>query len=223
MGRSGRSSRGRTLSEEEQALWTEVSRSVTKVRKRDRVHRAIEPPSEEPPGSADDTRHEGDVKARPQMPASAAVSVGPRVSKSPGQSKKPAAAPDLTPLDQRRSRKIAGGRMAIEARLDLHGMYQSEAHSRLRSFVAECHRRGFRNVLVITGKGGAASAHEPFDIGARPDRGVLKRNVPLWLAEPDLRVFVVGFAPAHSRHGGEGALYIQLRNRDRKRGGTETD
>jgi DNA-nicking Smr family endonuclease len=46
---------------------------------------------------------------------------------------------------------------------------------------------------------------------------VLRKNVPLWLAEPELRAIVVSFTTAAVPHGGEGALYIQLRNPGRAR------
>ena len=42
-------------------------------------------------------------------------------------------------------------------------------------------------------------------------RGVLKRSVPAWLAEPDLRAVVLSYTQATPRHGGAGALYVQLR------------
>jgi DNA-nicking Smr family endonuclease len=59
-------------------------------------------------------------------------------------------------------------------------------------------------VLVITGKGGRADE-------ARSERGVLKRQVPLWLRLPEFRPYVVGFEDAHIGHGGEGALYVRVR------------
>jgi DNA-nicking Smr family endonuclease len=40
---------------------------------------------------------------------------------------------------------------------------------------------------------------------------VLRRSVPLWLDEPELRAIVVGYASAGVRHGGDGALYVRLR------------
>jgi DNA-nicking Smr family endonuclease len=40
---------------------------------------------------------------------------------------------------------------------------------------------------------------------------VLKRMVPVWLALPEFRPFVVGFEDAHVGHGGQGALYVRLR------------
>jgi DNA-nicking Smr family endonuclease len=43
------------------------------------------------------------------------------------------------------------------------------------------------------------------------ERGVLRRQVPLWLALPEFRRFIVGFDEAHVSHGGQGALYVRLR------------
>jgi DNA-nicking Smr family endonuclease len=40
---------------------------------------------------------------------------------------------------------------------------------------------------------------------------VLKRMVPQWLSLPEFRPYVVGFDDAHVGHGGEGALYVQVR------------
>ena len=81
-----------------------------------------------------------------------------------------------------------------------------------------CHGRGLRWVLVITGKGSRRSRDDDsvgFSIGGS-EPGVLKRNVPMWLAEPELRAIVVSFATAAIPHGGEGALYIQLRKPERR-------
>ena len=70
---------------------------------------------------------------------------------------------------------------------------------------------GATAALVITGKG--ARARDEWS-----ERGVLKRQVPLWLRLPEFRVYVVGFEPAHVGHGGEGALYVRIRKPgDRRR------
>jgi DNA-nicking Smr family endonuclease len=42
---------------------------------------------------------------------------------------------------------------------------------------------------------------------------VLRHAVPEWLSRPDLRGLVVGFTEAGRRHGGGGALYVQIRRR----------
>ncbi len=101
-------------------------------------------------------------------------------------------------------RGVARGKEPIDARLDLHGLTQSEAHAALLRFLRNAHARDARLVLVITGKGR----------GGEP--GVLRRQVPHWLGLPEFRALVVGFEDAHIAHGGEGALYVRVR---RTRGG----
>ena len=71
-------------------------------------------------------------------------------------------------------------------------------------------------MLVITGKGRVRRTM------ARASVGVLKRQVPLWLALPEFRVYVVGFEDAHVGHGGEGALYVRVRPRAVTRDGSHS-
>src|SRR5207247_2865570 len=68
-------------------------------------------------------------------------------------------------------------------------------------FLQRAHHDGLTFVLVITGKGKVGAA----------ERGVLRRQVPQWLALPEFRTLVVGFEEAHIGHGGEGALYVRVR------------
>jgi DNA-nicking Smr family endonuclease len=99
-------------------------------------------------------------------------------------------------------------------------MRQSDAHMRLRGFLLDAHARGLKTVLVITGKGGEAQKGDYMaDAFGQPRRGVLRRNVPAWLDEPELRAVVVGYTTAGVRHGGEGALYVQLRRSQRRDAG----
>jgi DNA-nicking Smr family endonuclease len=121
--------------------------------------------------------------------------------------------PKLAEFDPRSARKIRIGRIEIEARVDLHGMRQDEAHAALRTFLFRCHSRGMRFVLVITGKGKPLTLSESSFSAREVERGVLRRNVPRWLEEPDLRSIVVGFTTAAIQHGGEGAIYVHLRKR----------
>jgi DNA-nicking Smr family endonuclease len=121
------------------------------------------------------------------------------------------AAPPLADFDRRKARQIASGKVEVDARIDLHGLRQADAHARLRAFLLEAHARGFKTVLVITGKGGEEPADRLGDLAGERQRGVLRRNVPHWLGEPELRVIVLSFTPAGVRHGGAGALYVQLR------------
>jgi DNA-nicking Smr family endonuclease len=112
---------------------------------------------------------------------------------------RPEQPPPLATLGRRAKQRVARGRDAIDGRLDLHGLTQAEAHDSLLRFLQLGQTRGARLVVVITGKGRGGQG------------GVLKRQVPLWLALPEFRALVVGFEEAHQRHGGEGALYLRLR------------
>ncbi len=103
------------------------------------------------------------------------------------------------PLERPVKRKIATGRLALEARIDLHGMIQSEAHGFLLGFLIKAHERGLRHVLVITGKGTSLGSD-----------GALKRAVPLWFSLPEFRPLISSYEPAARNHGGEGALYVRL-------------
>ncbi len=158
------------------------------------------------PGAASDKprRHDEPKRMRPALP--------PPVPARPERS----VPPPLATFERRKGRRIAAGKITIDARLDLHGLRQTDAHSRLRRFLFDCVADGLSTVLVITGKGGpeTSDTHRPFSEDAeRPGRGVLRRMVPLWLAEADLRSLVASFRSAGIRHGGEGALYVQLRRR----------
>ena len=81
-------------------------------------------------------------------------------------------------------------------------MTQTRAHRALSGFLQRAHSEGLTFVLIITGKG---------RMGAESERGVLRRQVPLWLRLPEFRGYVVGLEAAHPSHGGDGALYIRVR------------
>ena len=112
-------------------------------------------------------------------------------------------------LDRQTARQLEKGRLPVEARLDLHGMRQRDAHVALRRFLKSAQGKGYRHVLIITGKGAAPDQTKPFY--EEDDRGVLRQAVPHWLAAPDLAQVIVSYAPAPRRLGGEGALYVRLR------------
>jgi DNA-nicking Smr family endonuclease len=178
--------RKRSLSEEERALWESVARQAKPLRKR---HRISKPEAAAPPA---------------EVPVAAKPVAAPK-SLPPAKMPKPvvSAPPPLAPLGRRERSHLSRGRKEIEARLDLHGMTQTRAHHALSGFLQRAHIDGLTFVLVITGKGRT--------IGAESERGVLRRQVPLWLNLPEFRSLVVGFEEAHIGHGGEGALYVRIR------------
>jgi DNA-nicking Smr family endonuclease len=185
-------SRRRELSDEERDLWTGVARSVTPLRR----------PGRTPARSEASAKPAGE-KAQAPKP-SRLDRLRALVPKLPEQAKPPP--PALAPLGRRLKQRVARGRDAIDARIDLHGHTQRQAHTALLRFLQRAQADGARIVLVVTGKGGGRAGH---DQGG--ERGVLKRQVPMWLALPEFRPFIVGFEEAHVGHGGEGALYVRLR------------
>jgi DNA-nicking Smr family endonuclease len=176
----------RPLTEDEERLWAAVARSVRPLRAKP----TIKPPSAVPP-----------AKAVPSKPLSARPSVARHVEHAPQPvpHKAKPSSPANT-LARRERQQLARGRAEIGGRIDLHGMTQAEAHDALFRFLRRAQAEGAKFVLVITGKGGPGG-----------DRGVLRRQVPLWLALPAFRTSVLGFDVAHVGHGGEGALYVRLR------------
>ena len=103
--------------------------------------------------------------------------------------------------------KLKKGKLRPDARIDLHGMTLAEAHPALTSFALNARAAGKRLVLVITGKGRPNDHDAPMPVRA----GRLRHDVPRWLSLPPLSAAVLQVAPAHRRHGGEGALYVYLR------------
>jgi DNA-nicking Smr family endonuclease len=184
-------SRRRQVSDEEQALWQAITRSVVPLKRRRK--QAVPPKVAAAPK----------LKSSPRLPTASslhAVVVAPKPAPKPASKPTPKE-PALAPIDRRSKQKLARGKQAIDARIDLHGRTQGEAHVVLLGFLHRAQANGAKTVLVITGKGGRSDS----------GRGVLKRQVPMWLALPEFRALVVGFADAAIGHGGEGALYVRVR------------
>lgn len=110
-------------------------------------------------------------------------------------------------MDKKMFGKMKRGKMLPDGKLDLHGMTQEQAHPALTGFILRAQNEGKRLVLVVTGKGKSKT-----DDGPIPTRrGVLKHQVPQWLAMAPLSSAVLQVAEAHLKHGGTGAYYVYLR------------
>jgi DNA-nicking Smr family endonuclease len=103
-------------------------------------------------------------------------------------------------VDRRTAERLHRGQMVIDGRIDLHGMTQTEAHDALAAFMDRAEARGWRCVLVITGKGMRGG-------------GVLRAAVPRWLNLSPHRARILSFGAARPKDGGDGALYVLLRRR----------
>lgn len=110
-------------------------------------------------------------------------------------------------MDAKAYGRMTRGKLAPEARIDLHGLTLAEAHPDLIRFILNAHAQGLRLVLVITGKGKAKPDHGPI-----PSRiGALRHQVPQWLRLPPIGGLVIQVAESHAKHGGSGAYYVYLR------------
>ncbi|MDI1342798.1 MAG: Smr/MutS family protein [Pseudolabrys sp.] len=187
-----RDGRRRVLSYEERVLWTTITKAITPLR-------------DAPAAAAVEPVHAELAKPRKAPP----VFVKPAKAHKPAAPAKPAApvkpAPAIEPLGRRMRRSLARGKEGIDARIDLHGLTQAQAHDALLRFLRTASARDARLVLVITGKGKRG------DGDGERERGVLRRQVPQWLSQPEFRDVVIGFEDAHIAHGGEGALYVRVR------------
>jgi DNA-nicking Smr family endonuclease len=151
----------------------------------------------------------------PKAPKLGRVRPPPRAKREEGEVAEAALAmrrPEgVSKIDGTTKEKLKRGQLQPGARIDLHGMTEAAAHGALLSFLTGAQARGVRLALVVTGVGNPRS-----DEGAewmRASHGVLKQMVPRWLNEKEFAALAMGAAPAHRRHGGDGALYVYLRKR----------
>lgn len=185
--------RRRDLRDEERALWEEVVRDVRKPARRKRLTKAVEPP----------------VARKPEAPRIAPKPL-PVVKAAPPSPPKTVKARTFA-LDGTTSERLKKGKVEPDAKIDLHGLTQAQAHSKLIAFVRRGHERGDRCLLIITGKGSISGKEDSrgFVMPERSKAGVLRTMAPLWLEE--MRALVVGVQSAHRKHGGDGAFYVYLK------------
>lgn len=110
-------------------------------------------------------------------------------------------------MDKKAFHRMTRGKLVPDSKIDLHGMTLSQAHPTLIGFIRTAHVRGYRLVLVITGKGKRGEDHGPIP----QPRGVLKHQVPQWLRAAPLSPMILQVTEAHIKHGGSGAYYVYLR------------
>lgn len=94
-------------------------------------------------------------------------------------------------------KKLRQGKNPIEHILDLHGLTVDQARAELLEFLGECQVAGFRNVIIIHGKGFRSR-----------DKPIIKPMVNRWLRVVDN---VLAFHSAQPADGGNGAVYVLLK------------
>lgn len=193
--------RRRTLRPEEEDLWRSVARTARPLHEHPIFHKAAEPPVSAP------------LPLAPAKPRLSPFFLGEKARKPDRHTLIPTLAQTLTAaalqMDAKTHGKMTRGKLAPEARIDLHGLTLAEAHPDLIRFILNAQSAGLRLVLVITGKGKRRD-----DSGPIPERmGALRHQVPQWLRQPPLGPAVLQISEAHLKHGGAGAYYVYLRRR----------
>jgi DNA-nicking Smr family endonuclease len=215
--------RPRGLSGEDAYLWGEIARLITPLRGRVLPRADAVPTKTSAPVPASQVSGHKPSALKPVPPKPLPLKPAPpkpmprtlakRAALKPTPPPAPAAPvvapppPQAPGLERRVRLALRRGALQVDARIDLHGMYQAEAHGALIGFLMRARASGHTHVLVVTGKGG------PGYDEAFSERGVLRRSVPHWLRSPELRGVVLGFEEAARHHGGAGALYVRLRRR----------
>lgn len=189
-------SRRRPLRPEEAELWQAVARTTRPM------HNPHLPLPEVPVPEA--PVEEPKQPSQPRLPH---FRMGERAPVARPHDLAPAPTAQALRMDAKTHARMTRGKLAPEARIDLHGMTLAEAHPELIRFILNAQSGGLRLVLVITGKGRAM-----FEPIPRPT-GALRHQVPHWLRLPPLSAAVLQVSEAHLRHGGEGAFYVYLRRR----------
>jgi DNA-nicking Smr family endonuclease len=96
------------------------------------------------------------------------------------------------------TRKLRKGYWSLQGELDLHGLRREDAREALAAFIRDAHRRGWRCVRVVHGKG----------LGSPGKTPVLKGKVQSWLIQKNE---VLAFVQARGDEGGAGALVVLLK------------
>ena len=87
-----------------------------------------------------------------------------------------------------------------EGVIDLHGYRLHNARIALQKYILNAYAKNIRNILIITGKG-------------YNNKGILKKEVPLWLNDQNLMSLLINFEIAPKEFGGDGALLVKIKNK----------
>lgn len=111
-------------------------------------------------------------------------------------------------LDRNTASKFVKGKLNIDARLDLHGLTEKNAFTAVKNFIQNSYAKGFRCLLIITGKG-----IKNDDLPWYETKGVIKEAFPDWLNCDDIRPFILSASQAIRNDGGSGAFYVLLKRK----------
>ena len=97
-------------------------------------------------------------------------------------------------------------------KLDLHGCTLNESNEKVKKFISESFNFGYKKILIVTGKGLRSKSYKNPYISEK--LSVLKHSIPEFIQnDKDLRNKIIKISQASIKDGGEGAIYIFLKNK----------
>ena len=103
-------------------------------------------------------------------------------------------------LEAKVKKQLKSKNFFFDAIIDLHGKTEVQAFQIVKNFIKNSYLDEHKNIIIVTGKG-------------INSQGKLKLKTPLWLKSEELSKFIVGFETMPSNKGGEGALFVKLKNK----------
>ncbi len=181
--------RARVLSEADQALWAVYARMIAPLPGRVTGHRPV---------GSDTSRAQPDPATSSPAVSTPPRSPSPTLIRPPPSPVPPLALGDQPGgLDTATWQRFRTGKLAPVRTLDLHGMTVQHAHRALVGFLRNAHAERLRCVEVVTGRGNGETG------------GAIRRELPFWLNQPEIRPLVLGAAHPHALNPGSVRLLLR--------------
>ena len=92
------------------------------------------------------------------------------------------------------------GKVKPDGIIDLHGYRLKVGKIKLENYILKSYENNLRNIIIITGKG-------------LNNLGALKKEVPIWLENQNIKKFLISYETAPNNCGGSGALLVRIKNK----------
>jgi len=108
-----------------------------------------------------------------------------------------------------KDQKYQINRSTQKFRFDLHGFTLDEANDKVKEIIKSCSENGYREILLITGKGLHSNQENVYKSS---ELSKLRFSVPEFIStNPEISKLVSSIDNAPKMYGGEGALIIRLK------------
>ena len=185
------------LSDDDEALWAEVQRTIIPLRERALYA-----------GNAQVSSRKVKSNPKDEKDNNAASNIGRVAQETSAKFKKQNGSLNKNiSMDRKNFQRLIKGKKPIDEKLDLHGLTLLEAEKKVQTRLVAAHNAGKRLVLVVTGKGN----HKKTDEFFRSQSGVIRKNLPIWCSHAPLANIILHISEAQRQHGGSGAYYVYLR------------